>query len=145
MKAYFETIITILATLGVGGLLGSWITHLLERKWETKKKAALKKEEQYKKFLELLIAFFKGWEDNEKKKEFMKELYTHATLYASDEIIMAANSFLKSFGGKGSTASEKSDLLYKKLVLAIRREVKELQNEKTKLRIENLEILKLDE
>lgn len=144
MSTYFEAIVTLLTVLGIGGILGSWVTHLLERRWELEKKAVLKKEEQYKKFLELLLAFFKGWEDNKKKKEFMEELYTHAILYASDEVIRAANSFLKSFGGADSTVGTQSDQFYKKLVLAIRRELKDLHNSKTELKMEDLEILKLD-
>lgn len=145
MNFNIETILSILALLGIGGIIGAYFNHFLEKKREIERRIAERKEEQYKNFLENLLAFFEGWHDKRKKKNFMIDLYTHAPLYASDEVIKLANEFLKSFRDKDLKQGGKSDIYYRKLVLTIRNEIKKLNKDKSFLGEEDFEILKLND
>lgn len=145
MNFNIETILSILGLLGLGGIIGAYLDHFLERKRETERRIIERKEEQYRNFLENLLPFFEGWSDKDKKKKFMNELYTHAPLYASDEVIKLANEFLKSFRAKDLKQGGKSDTYYRKLVLVIRNEIKKLNKDKSSLSEEDFEILKLDD
>jgi hypothetical protein len=122
LKMNLETIISILTLLGFGGIIGAYFTHLFEKRKEIELHFRERKEDQYKKFLENLIGFFEGWEKLETKKEFMRELYTHAPLYASSKVIRLANSYIKSFANKRLSSKER-DKLANKLVIAIRKEL----------------------
>lgn len=138
----FENTITVLTVLGIGGILGAYIKHLLVARQETSRKIAERKEEQYKTFLENLLGFFVGWENKDKQKKFMEELYTHAPMYASDEVIRLANAYLES---KQGGHSGNSDECYKKLVLAIRSDLKGVLNRKSRLKESDIHVMKLDE
>ena len=137
------TVLSILSLLGIGGVVGAYFNHLFERKWEIEKKLVARKEEQYRKFLENLLAFYEGWSDQDAKKNFMRELYTHAPLYASDKVIRCANEFLRSFEKPDPKVGGKSDVCCRKLILAIRREIKKLNRDKSNLEEEDFEVLKL--
>jgi hypothetical protein len=139
-----EIILSILGLLGIGGITGAYFNHRFETRRETERRIAERKEKQYRDFLENLLAFFEGWSDTEKKKKFMVDLYTHAPLYASDEVMRLANEFLKSFKDGDLKHGGQSDIYYRKLVLAIRKEIKELNKQKNNLKEEDIEILKLN-
>ncbi len=145
MNLDIKTILSFLALLGIGGIIGAYLNHFLEKKREIERRIIERKEEQYKNFLENLLAFFEGWNDKEKKKKFMIDLYTHAPLYASDEVIKLANEFLKSFKEKDLKHGGKSDMHYRKLIVAIRNEIKKLNKDKSSLKEEDFKILKLDD
>ncbi len=115
----------IISLVGLAGIaLGAYLNHLLEKKKEIELHFKERKEEQYKKFLEYLIGFFEGWEGPKRKKEFMRELYTHAPLYASSNVIKLANQFLECFStGKNLSHGGESDKIYRKLVLEIRKDL----------------------
>lgn len=142
MNFDLPTISSVLGILGVGGVIGGYINHILEKKREMELRILERREDQYKRFLENLIGFFEGWENKERQRNFMEELYTHAPLYASDEVIKLSNNYLRTF----STGEEKSsrDEYYKDLVMAIRNELRSLQGEKSCLKGSDIEILKLD-
>lgn len=148
-----EVIIPIIGSLGFGGIIGAYFTQLFEKRREIELHFRERKEEQYKKFLEYLIGFFEGWQGPKRKKEFMRELYTHAPLYASSEVIKLANEFLACFSQKAYlTHGEKTDQIYRKLVLEIRKDLKGhglLQKlkfwEKDSLSEEDIKVLKLND
>lgn len=73
----------------------------------------------------------------------MEELYTHAPLYASSEVIRLANKFLLSFNDKDLLKGGKSDSYYRKLVIAIRKDMGIW--EKDKLSKEDIDIQMLNE
>ncbi|MBI2051211.1 hypothetical protein HYT33_00410 [Candidatus Roizmanbacteria bacterium] len=137
-----QTILSILSLLGIGGVIGAYFNHLLEKKREMELRVVERREDQYKRFLENIIGFFEGWIDKERQKNFMEELYTHAPLYASDEVIKLSNKYLKSFSSKKD--SSERDKYYKELVVIIRKELRKLQGEKTDLTEKDINILKLD-
>lgn len=138
-----QTVISILGLLGIGGVIGAYFNHLLEKKREMELRIVERREDQYKLFLENIIGFFEGWVNKERQKNFMEELYTHAPLYASDEVIKLSNKYLEAFSSKKD--SSERDKYYKELVIAIRRELRRLQGEKTDLGEKDIKILKLDE
>ena len=127
---------------------------MFEKKKEIELHFKERKEEQYKKFLEFLIGFFEGWEGPKRKKEFMRELYTHAPLYASSEVIRLANKFLACFRDKKDlTHGGESDQIYRKLVLEIRKDLNGLgfphnlmfwESGKDNLLEEDINVLKLN-
>ena len=118
-----EITISLVGLLGI--IVGAYLNHLFEKKKEIELHFKERKEEQYKKFLEFLIGFFEGWDANEDhKKEFMRELYTHAPLYASSEVIKLANKFLACFSDKKDLShGGESDQIYRKLALEIRKDL----------------------
>lgn len=137
-----QTMISIVSLLGIGGIIGVFITHSLEKKREMELRIVERREDQYKRFLENIIGFFEGWVNKERQRNFMEELYTHAPLYASDEVIKLANKYLESFSSKKD--SNERDKYYRELVIAIRKELRNLQGEKTCLKEGDIKILKLD-
>ena len=139
-----DTIIALIIGLGVGGWISTLISNTLEKHREVERRKFEWKEQQYRNFLESALAFFEGWVDIEKQREFMRSLYTHAPLYASDNIIHLANQFIKSFNDKDLGKKGKSDLLYRKLVLEIRKEMKALSTEDTNLIEDDIDVSKLD-
>ncbi|MDO8498926.1 MAG: hypothetical protein Q7S44_04020 [bacterium] len=142
MNFDIQTAISILGLLGIGGISGAYINHFLEKKREIELRIVERREDQYKRFLENIIGFFEGWENKERQKNFMEELYTHAPLYASDEVIKLSNKYLETFSSKKD--KNKRDTFYKELVIVIRKELRNLQGEKTSLTKKDINILKLD-
>lgn len=137
-----QTVISILGLLGLGGIIGAYFNHILEKKREMELRIVERREDQYKRFLENIIGFFEGWVNKERQKNFMEELYTHAPLYASDEVIKLSNDYLKAFSSKKD--SSERDKYYRELVIAIRKELRKLQGERTSLTEKDIKILKLD-
>lgn len=125
----------------IGALVGIYFSYILGKKKEIEAHQREKKEDQYKKLLENAIGFWEGWDNDERKKNFMEELYTHAPLYASAEVISCANEFLSSHDSE-NTNSGKSDMYYSKLVLAIRKDLGVWK--KDKLNEEDIKVLKLN-
>lgn len=117
-----DIIVPILTAI-LGGLAVHVFDYFMGRKREIEQHQRERKEDQYKKFLENLIGFFEGWEDkDDRKRNFMEELYTHAPLYASTEVIKIANKYVESFTNKKLT-SEERDKIANKLVISIREEM----------------------
>lgn len=137
-----QIVLSILGLLGIGGIIGAYFNHLFEKKREMELRIVERREDQYKRFLENIIGFFEGWENKERQKNFMEELYTHAPLYASDEVIKLSNKYLETLTSKKD--SSERDEYYKELVIAIRKELRNLQGEKTDLTEKDINILKLD-
>src|SRR3989344_2330485 len=131
MNIDIQTAISILGLLGIGGIIGAYTNHFLEKKREMELRIVERREDQYKRFLENIIGFFEGWENKERQKNFMEELYTHAPLYASDEVIELSNKYLETFSSEND--SRERDKYYRELVIAIREELRKLQGEKTEL------------
>jgi hypothetical protein len=125
-EVILTVILTLIPSLSLGGLIVAIFDHYAGKRKEIEQGQRERKEEQYKKFLENVIGFFSGWDDREKKKAFLQELYTHAPLYASAKVIRLANQFVASFNSQGSldlSENGKSDQYYKELVVAIREDM----------------------
>ena len=140
-----ENLISLVTTFGIGGIVGYWVKYHFDQLAENKRKIRKSKERQYKDLLSNLLAFFTGWENKEHKKQFMREVYTSAPVYASDEVIKLAHKFIQSHTIKKKDLKE-SDKIYAELVLAIRRELNKIQGQPdTQLSMDDIKILKLDE
>ena len=137
-----EILTAIIISLGLGGLIGAYLNDRLEKNRERELHIRERKEDQYKKFLESLIGFFEGWHNFERKKNFMEELYTHAPLYASSEVIRLANRFLLSFNDKDLSKGGRSDSYYRKLVIAIRRDMGIWKNDELSEKDIDIQLLK---
>ena len=144
MNINTEIILSFLSLLGLGGIIGAYINHLFEVKRETQRRIAERKETQYKIFLENLIGFWDGWKDEAKQQKFMEELYTHAPLYASDEVIKLSNNYLKSFDKENLEYRGKGNDYYRKLVIAIRKDLKKILSGRSKLEEKDIFIQKLN-
>jgi len=140
---YIKIISGIISALGVGGIFGYILRYSLDQKSEIKRKLRESRETQYQDLLSNALAFFKGWEDKDQKKQFLREVYTKAPLYASDEVVKLAYQFIESHSEPGK--NKRSDEYYAELVLAIREELKEIQKEpKTTLETKDIKIMKVD-
>ena len=139
-----ETFITTATVFGLGGVVGYWVKHQLEQQAENKRKIREGKETQYKDLLSNMLAFFEGWENKEHKQQFLREVYTNAPVFASDEVIKLANKFIKSHSSKRKDLKE-SDRIYAELVLAIRKELNKIQGQPdTELSTKDIKIFKVD-
>ena len=138
--------LTTLATVfGLGGIIGYLIKYYFEQVAENKRKIREAKEKQYKDLLSNLLGFFEGWENKEHKIQFMREVYTNAPLYASDEVLKLAYKFIESHS-EGKKELKESDTIYAELVLAVRKELNKIQGQPdTQLSVADIKILKLEE
>ena len=140
-----ETIILILSASGgaaiIGGIIGAYLNHLFERKRELARYVLERREQQYKALLESALSFFEGWENKERKKQFMRSLYNDAPLYASDNVIRISNKFLESFNKGDMSMKGPTATLYRQLALEIRREIRTLGKEKkTRLNEDDIKV-----
>lgn len=145
-----STLFPLFSSLGLGGVIGTffgyWFKNKLDENSENRRIVREGKEKQYKDLLSNLLAFFEGWENNSHKKQFMREVYTNAPVYASDDVIKLANKFLESHDSTNPKAGKNSDKLYAELVIAIRKELNKIQGQPdTKLSVTDIKIRKLNE
>lgn len=145
----FSEILSYISTLGIGGLAGTifgyWFKDKLAQNAENKRKIREEKEQQYKDLLSNVLAFFDGWEDKDCQKQFLRELYTNAPVYASDEVIRLSNKFMQGFDKDKPQLAKDRDKIYGQLVLEIRKELNKIQgNPTTELTVEDIKIQKLN-
>jgi len=140
---YIQLVVGVISALGIGGVAGYFIRYSFDQKAEVRRKLRESREKSYQDFLSNLLAFFTGWENEEHKKQFLREVYTKAPLYASDDVIKLAYRFIESHSD--IKKNKKSDEAYAELVLAIRKELREIQKEpKTQLKKSQIKIMKVD-
>lgn len=136
--------IPLLSSLGIGSFFGYWFKDKLEQNADNRRKTRDAREKQYKDFLNNLMGFFEGWEDEAKKKQFIRDVHTNASLYASDDVLKLAYKFIGSFNVTGSER-QTADAIYSKLVLAIRKELNQIQGEiETELTEQDIKVTKLN-
>jgi len=102
-----QTISTTLTLLGVGGIVGGYITYLLDKKKEREFKVLEQKEKRYKSCLLYMDAFFEPKNikylssrqpdiDNAQDViEYLKMEYHEMMLYASKEVILSVKTFIE--------------------------------------------------
>lgn len=107
MTEPIQIIISVLALLGLGGILGGYITYLLDNKKERESKVIEQKEKRYKSCLLYMDAYFKPENikylssrlpDIRSAKdvlEYLKMEYHEMMLYASKEVILSVKVFIE--------------------------------------------------
>lgn len=107
MNAFYQILFSILTLLGVGGIIGGYISYLLDKKKEREFKVLEQKEKRYKSTLLFMDAYFEPKNikylssrhpdiDNAKDvMEYLKMEYHEMMLYAGKEVIMSVKKFLK--------------------------------------------------
>ncbi len=107
MTEPIQTIISALTLLGLGGILGGYITYLLDKKKEREFKVLEQKEKRYKSCLLYMDAFFEPKNikylssrqpdiDNVQDViEYLKMEYHEMMLYASKEVILSVKVFIE--------------------------------------------------
>jgi hypothetical protein len=142
-------IVSSFPTWGVGGIIGSVITILiknrLELNSENKRRIRDEKEKQYKAFLNNLLGFFEKWKDDALQLQFMWEVYANAAVYASDEVLRLAYSYIKSFDKTKPVNDDERQQIYANLVITIRNELNKITGgSKSKLKAEEIKIYGFD-
>ena len=148
ISSMLSNFLSLLPALGLGSIIGTlfgyWFKDRIDQNAENKRKIREAREQQYKDFLNNLMGFFEGWEDEKFKKQFIWDVNANASVYASDEIIRLAYKFIDSFDTKDKKPAEERDKLYAKLVLAIRKELNEISGQKlTELKEEEIKVRRL--
>ncbi len=138
-----------LTDISIGGIIGilitNWYKNKLEQEAENKRRVREAKEKQYKAFLNNLLGFFDSWKSDVLQLQFMWDLYTKAPMYASDEVLRLAYSYIKSFDSAGKTDDATRQKIYAKLVLVIRDELSRITGEEeSELNEEEIKIFGLD-
>jgi len=107
MTEPIQAIISALTLLGLGGILGGYITYLLDKKKERELKVLEQKEKRYKSCLLYMNAFFEPKNikylssrqpdiDNAQDViEYLKMEYHEMMLYASKEVILSVKTFIE--------------------------------------------------
>ena len=149
LSTNLSEILSYISTLGIGGLIGTifgyWFKDKLAQNAENKRKIREEKEQQYKDLLSNVLAFFDGWENRECQEQFLRELYTSAPVYASDEVIRLSNKFMQGFDKDKPQQAKDRDKIYGQLVLEIRKELNKIQgNPTTELSVDDIKIQKLN-
>ncbi|HYR21492.1 MAG TPA: hypothetical protein VEP30_01030 [Chthoniobacterales bacterium] len=110
MNAFSQTIISALTLLGVGGVVGGYITYLLDKKKAREFKVLEQKERRYRSCILYMDAFFEPKNikylasrqpDIDEAKdviEYLKMEFYEMTLYASKDVIFAVKSFIENPG-----------------------------------------------
>ncbi len=107
MTDSIQTIISALTLLGVGGILGGYITYLLDKKKEREFKVLEQKEKRYKSCLLFMDAFFEpknikylssrhpDIKNSQDVIEYLKMEYHEMILYASKDVIFSVKAFIE--------------------------------------------------
>lgn len=107
MNEFFQIIFSALTLLGIGGVVGGYITYLLDKKKEREFKVLEQKEKRYKSCLLYMDAFFEPRNikylssrqpdiDNARDIiEYLKMEYHEMILYASKEVILSVKTFIE--------------------------------------------------
>ena len=102
-----QTIISALTLLGLGGILGGYITYLLDKKKEREFKVLEQKEKRYKSCLLYMDASFEpknikylssrtpDIDDTKDILEYLKMEYHEMILYASKDVIFSVKAFIE--------------------------------------------------
>lgn len=102
-----QTILSALTLLGVGGILGGYISYLLDKKKEREFKVLEQKEKRYKSCLLYMDAYFEpknikylssrqpDIDSAEDVIEYLKMEFYEMMLYASKDVIMSVKSFIE--------------------------------------------------
>ena len=102
-----QTIISALTLLGLGGILGGYITYLLDKKKEREFKVLEQKEKRYKSCLLYMDASFEpknikylssrtpDIDDTKDILEYLKMEYHEMILYASKDVIFSVKEFIE--------------------------------------------------
>jgi len=106
MSNFFQTIFSALTLLGIGGIVGGYITFLLDKKKELEFKQLEQKEKRYKSCLLYMDVYFEPKNikylssrqpdiDNAQDViEYLKAEYHEMLLYASKEVILSVKAFI---------------------------------------------------
>ena len=131
MSNLVQTIISTLTLLGLGGILGGYITYLLDKKKEREFKVLEQKEKRYKSCLLYMDAFFEPKNikylssrqpdiDNAQDViEYLKMEYHEMILYASKEVIFSVKAFIE------NPTHEK----FLRTILTMRQDLSKLKND----------------
>ncbi len=102
-----QIIFSVLALLGIGGIIGGYVTYLLDKKKEREFKVLEQKEKRYKSCLLYMDAFFEpknikylssrqpDIDSAQDVIEYLKMEYHEMMLYASKEVILSVKTFIE--------------------------------------------------
>jgi hypothetical protein len=107
LSDFSQTIISALTLLGLGGIVGGYITYLLDKKKEREFKVLEQKEKRYKSCLLYMDAFFEpknikylssrqpDIDEPQDVIEYLKMEFHEMILYASKDVIFAVKAFIE--------------------------------------------------
>ena len=140
-----QSLASLASIIGISGVIGYVVKDKLEKNTENKRRIRDEKEKQYKAFLNNLMGFFEAWKDDALQLQFLWDVYTNAPVYASDEVLRLAYSYIESYDKTKKIDDNKRQLIYAKLVIAIRNELNTITGEpKSDLKEREIKIMGLD-
>ncbi|GEM_PF-2339969 len=127
IRINIETVISILALLGIGGLLGALANHLLQKSRDKESRSITRKIEAYSD----LLNFTKGFlgdpnldyhESLKYQQNFLKKFHNDILLFASSDVIKATDIFLDSVSISHTNKDESTDAIFR-LITAMRNDL----------------------
>lgn len=131
MNDSVQTIFSALTLIGVGGIVGGYVTYLLDKKKEREFKVLEQKEKRYKSCLLYMDAFFEpknikylssrqpDIDDAQDIIEYLKMEYHEMMLYASKEVINSVKMFIEN----------PSNESFLKTILTMRQDLSKINND----------------
>lgn len=112
-----NNLISVFTLLGVGGVVGAFINHLLQKSREIQNRAIERKIKSYSNLIDGARAFIGDPTlDYETalvaQQEFIKKFHNDILLYASDEVIKSVDRFFGSVSISYSNKDESTDALF---------------------------------
>jgi hypothetical protein len=107
MNNLLQTLLSVLTLLGVGGLVGGYVTYVLDRKKEREFKVLEQREKRYKSCLLFMDACFEprnikylksrhvDIDDARDVMEYLKMEYHEMILYASNAVVLSVKRFIE--------------------------------------------------
>lgn len=113
----FETLVSILGLIGFGGVVGAFISHLLQKDREVNMQSRERKIEAYSSLLNYSRGFMGdpalSYEEALKyQQEFLKKFYNDILLFSSEEVIESADKFFNTVSISHTNKDVTTDALF---------------------------------
>lgn len=120
-----NTILTILTTIITSGLVSGLVSHFSNKNLDVYKRTMETRKEVYTKVNELLSAFYSTASPEETNQAFSEILryFREIQIWGSDEVVRKFQEFLYAIDIKNNISQENRDLIYKNLVISMRKDI----------------------
>ena len=109
----------------IGAIVGGLVTHFSNKKLDYQRRIMEMRKEVYTKVHELFEGLYDtaNLEERSKTTNELLQYYREVQIWGSDEVIRKFTELLKAINVKTQTPQEKRNLIYKKFIIAMRKDI----------------------